>query len=574
MRKNLNTSSLSQHTLAVASSCDLQYVVDLLRSKGIFENIVYNFERGSSDDASIEIMRDDNCLDGADVIIASLAESTKKLIHPFLARHGRPAGAELQVIFDHITQKLVDLVDYLAGSSAKIAFIFKYPINPYMQPILEQPWQSGEHLSYWVDRLNQLYNDVLREAESNNIYLLDPVECLSGTGLGGIYIREDIVGGHLEESGAKAIMSHFLEVTIAHLDTSDKIKAIALDLDNTLWDGVFLESMATPKVDLNRAAALLRHVDNGIPICVVSKNNTQDTPELKRIISGRFYRLARNVVKYYVGWNPKSESIRNMAKDLSISPRHIAFFDDSHFERGEVMHAHPELRVYDETEVIKSLRYAEFNFPRLSSDAKGRVAKYLDNFKRNEFEKSTTKSTSIDDYLASLNFKIGFSMADDDDLDRADELVQRTNQQNMTLKRTPRQEIRSYISDQRAITIRLSDKFGSYGTIGVVLFRIHEDNVILNELAISCRALGKGVEQCIIAFLGNTFLSFSRVFVSYCKTPRNQAFFDQMVEYGFMDNPVEHTLRLSCDSNCNYPAWFDVEDRTCIKRTRAIYAVS
>lgn len=554
MRDSIRTDSLKGLRLAVASSCDLQYFVNHLRKVGCFSRVSYNFESGSSDDASIEILLPETELRGADVIVASIAETSKKLVHPLM--NGR-TDVDFEALFERVEVSLRSVLNYLRGSSAKACFLFKYPVNISKLDINDRPWNVGS-ISYWLRRLDQLYVSLLSEEGNEKVEVLDLNEVLMPVGFGERYFRNEFWGGHPEGAGAVLLVEDFIERVISRVDHQQKVKAIALDLDHTLWDGVFLESDAPPKIFGNRAVALMHHVKKGIPVCVVSKNNPEDVERIKEIIKGAAPGLARAIVGYYVSWQPKSESIKAMSASLGIGLGTIAFFDDNEFERGEVAFALPEVRNYKETELEGSLRYGEFSFVRLSKDAARRVQSYRENVERAEFEESAA-ATDLAGYLRSLNFEIKFARATLGDLDRVDELVQRTNQQNLLLNRTERNVVSRYIEERRVVLISLSDKFGDYGTIGAMVYDIEGNDVALIELAISCRALGKGVEECIISFIDRFFGRGKVVQFPVTRTYRNESFFKKMVESGFLFDEATSRMSLVLEGNREYPAWFTVD---------------
>ena len=555
MRDSIDLTRLKGLKLAVASSCDLKYFVNSVRAQEVFAEVAYNFDAGTSDDASIEMRRPDSLMAGADVIVASIAETCKKFVHPLMM--GR-TGVDIEAMFGRVERALRDLFDYLEASSAKACFVFRYPLNRTKIDINDRPWVPGS-ISHWLQRMDNLYLDLLASGRYSKIDLLDLDEALSGVGYTARHYRNEFWGGHPEVPGAELLAGLFWERLVSRLDHAGKVKAIALDLDHTLWDGVFLESEAAPAVFRNRAVALAHHANKGIPTCVVSKNNPEDAERIRQLVLQAAPDLARVIVAWYVGWSPKSDSIRRMAATLGIGTEAIALFDDNSFERGEVAFALPGTRVYAETELEGSLRYGEFSAPRLSADAGRRVQSYREHVQRASDEAAAT-DTDLDAYLHSLDFRIAFRQARRGDLDRVEELVQRTNQQNLLLNRTARAELGRQIDRGKAVLVSLSDRFGDYGTIGVMVHGGENGVVRLQELAISCRALGKGVEECIIAFIGRYFAGQRQLRFPVRRTYRNEAFFQKMLQSGLAFDEAASEMSMDLPGSLDYPAWFAVED--------------
>ncbi|MEV3806029.1 HAD-IIIC family phosphatase [Aeromonas veronii] len=553
MRNNLNIKALEQYSIGIASSCDLQYFVNSLRTKKISKCIRYNFEEGTSDDASLEILNKDSFLYNSDIVVLSIAETVKKLIHPLV---NKKPDFDAKLAFENIRQSLEKIRNFIESSNGKMYFIFKYPIERHVFDLSDKPWVEGS-ITYWIKAMDELYIDLL-QSTSKKVDILDMEEVLHPVGFTERFFRKELYGGHPEGRGAELLSQNFIERALLTLDKSNKIKAIALDLDNTLWSGVFLESSTPPKFFANRVISLFHHALKGIPICIVSKNNPEDIDEISKLIKANAPGLHRNIVHYFVSWDHKSNSIKKMADMLNISTESIAFFDDNDFEIGEVQFNLPGVKTYKDTEIENSLRYAEFSFDNLSKDAKRRVESYKSNIVRQQCDDNNQVSDDLHGYLKSLGLTIIFRDAEPSDLDRVEELVQRTNQQNLLLNRTSREECYSFILSKRCKIIELSDRFGEYGSIGAMLYTNTENTVELSELAISCRALGKGVEECIVTFLNHFFQRFDTLMFKSKVTYKNKSFFTKLVDNGFMHNEDSSLMSTRPSTKCIYPEWFEI----------------
>lgn len=555
MRENINTKCLKDKVLGVASSCDLKFFVDYIKEQNIFKEVLYNFDMGTSDDASIEIRRDENILAKADVAIVSVAQTMKTLIHPLILNEKR----DWENLFHVIEVSMKNVLDYLYHNF-EYSFLFAYPFERTLLDINDRPWVQGCK-SYWLLRIQSLQYELLSKYE-NRIDLLDFEEAVLPVGYWSGVFREELYGGHPEPKGAALTAELFLEKIVSRIDTSNKIKAIAVDLDNTLWKGVYLENICPPPVDMQRAWMLCQHAYNGIPICVISKNNPEDEEAIKKYIKEAHPKIYQNIIKYYISWGRKSNAVLQMQKDLSIDVSHIAFFDDNPSERYEVKSSFPSLRVYTEKEIIRTNRYAEFSFYHLSNEAKKRVERYSENMKRKDFEFNNI--LPLDEYLKSLRLEITFQLASVGDLDRVEELVQRTNQQNILLNRTPRSDIAKYIGNNHCILISLTDRFGDYGVIGCIIYS-NDNDVELIELAISCRALGKGIEECIVAFLQNYFSGKGNIVRCVPKLNyKNRNFYEKMISSGFESSGENKEIKLAIDKerlDVEYPAWIHVVNK-------------
>lgn len=558
MRINLSTASLKSKKLAVISSCDLEYLVEYLREKELFADIYYNFESGSSDDASLEVYIPDSPLYKADYAILSVAESIKKIIHPSI---WKKENIDFDLLLENLQNQLSTVVRKIEESNISHAFLFDFPINNALMDINDRPWKNG-NTTFFLKKINDIFISSL-ECASDKFDLITLDESLKESGFNQKTCRNDLWGGHPEKYGAILMANLFLERLVSRCDLSRKIKIIVLDLDNTLWDGVLLENNGViPSIFQNRLAALYQHSEKGIPICIVSKNNPEDSDFIKKSILDAAPGFYRNIISWHVSWEPKSDAVNLISKIFNVGLNSIAFFDDNEFERSEVAHHHPEVRTYTEHEIIKSLRYAEFSFQKISTDGKRRIATYKDNINRDSYEKSIiTCSTDINSYLQSLAFEVTFNSSDNVDVDRMVELIERTNQQNLLLNRTPKIEVMEYVKENKFFTIELRDKFGDYGTIGVVLYQIKNRIGTLQELAISCRALGKGVEQTILIHLNNIFIdnNCSEVKFEHKVNYRNKNFFDLVKSFGFIE--IENKLIIKLSKRLDYLSWFQIHTK-------------
>ena len=546
IRKNLNVGSLSALRLGVASSCDIKFFVWKIQSLNIFQSVTYNYSEGSSEDAFSEFMNPKSFMYESDVAIISVSESIQKLVFGILNNKIKDA----RDLFEQIRMQISITFQRAANSNLKYIFCVKYPINIYHLGHFEL-FNNSQSLTLWLKKINDLFFEEIVKYNSR-IIPLEYDEVFQNVGVA--KIDDSFYGGHLEENGAIYLADLFLEKLVSLVDLKSKIKAIALDLDNTLWDGVLLESPTVPKIYTNRSKALLMHSHNGIPIFVVSKNNPHDLEKIKNSISQVSPALMKGIIGWSISWNPKSQSIREFAAKIGVSTNSIALFDDSEFERREVEYAKLGVRSYSELEIAKSIRYSEFTFLNLSDDAKNRVELYKLNLLRNESDLAASSASSIDDYLISLEFSLTFYDAKTSDLDRIEELIQRTNQQNLLLNRTPRTDIVRYIDDRHIFMIRLSDKFGDYGVIGVVLYDLVNGDVRLQELAISCRALGKKVEEAILTYLNNRFSKSKHLYFKFKLTKTNQNFYDILVGFGYEVNG--DNLNYAISNLRPYPVWF------------------
>lgn len=241
------------------------------------------------------------------------------------------------------------------------------------------------------------------------------------------------------------------------------IKCVVWDLDNTIWDGVLLEHGST--VPRPGVIQVIRTLDErGILHSIASRN--EHAIAVKRLD-------ALGIVDYFVypqiGWNPKSSAIGVIAQRLNIGLDAIAFIDDQAFELGEVAHAHPQVMCVPASRIAALPDEPAFMPRFITEESRQRRHLYRNGVEREAAEEAFTGSPH--EFLATLKMVFTISEATVDDLRRAEELTIRTNQLNSTGLTYSYAELEGLTrsADHLLLIASLSDRFGSYGTIGLAL---------------------------------------------------------------------------------------------------------
>ena len=281
------------------------------------------------------------------------------------------------------------------------------------------------------------------------------------------------------------------------------VKVIALDCDNTLWSGVCGED--GPKgvvVDEGRLAFqrfLLRQRDAGILLVLASKNNEADVRETFDTHPEMLLRW-NDIVAHRVNWDAKSQNLLELASELNLGLDSIVFFDDDAKECAEVSEELPEVLTFqiphDPDQLPRFLDHL-WVFDRvrpLTSEDRERPKLYAEQTQRNRFEK---QAADLKEFLAGLQLEVVFEPVNDATLARVAQLTQRTNQMNTTLRRYTQGELAAVLAsgDIQAFTVTVSDRFGSYGLVGAVLFHLSAGTLDIDGFLLSCRGLGRGVEH-------------------------------------------------------------------------------
>ncbi|MCP4178665.1 MAG: HAD-IIIC family phosphatase [bacterium] len=272
-------------------------------------------------------------------------------------------------------------------------------------------------------------------------------------------------------------------------------KCIVWDLDNTMWDGVLTES-SNVKLKPNIKKIFETLDSRGIIHSIASKNNYKDAMEKLKEFGLDGYFLYPQI-----GWNAKSLSISNIQKSLNIGMDTIMFCDDQAFEREEVNSVHAEVACVDAIEYLSLAEFDRLNPKFITTDSKRRRLMYLEDLNRNQLEESFEGPK--ESFLASLNMQFIISKAQEDDLARAEELTIRTNQLNATGVTYDYDELNEFrLSDKHMLLVcELTDKFGSYGKIGLALVELNESHWHLKLLLMSCRVISRGVGTVLLSHI-------------------------------------------------------------------------
>jgi FkbH-like protein len=273
------------------------------------------------------------------------------------------------------------------------------------------------------------------------------------------------------------------------------IKCLVWDLDNTLWEGTLVENY---QVTLRpEAVELIKTLDErGILQSIASKNDADLA--LKKLDE---FGLTEYFLFPQINWGPKSESIKTIAKEINIGIDTFAFIDDQAYEREEVTYHHPQVLTIDSVDV-SSVADLPVMIPRfITDDSRIRRSMYQSDIKRKEVEESY--SGAQDEFLATLGMKLTISKAKTEDLKRAEELTQRTNQLNTTAYTYDYDELAEFSAskDHLLLVAGLTDKFGTYGKIGLVLIEKKPEIWSVKLLLMSCRVMSRGVGTALITHI-------------------------------------------------------------------------
>jgi FkbH-like protein len=339
---------------------------------------------------------------------------------------------------------------------------------------------------------------------------------------------------------------------LASFQALRKAKVLAVDFDNTLWDGVMADGDVTQHHD--RQAALKAVKDGGILLVAISKNDPRNI---------RWAEMAMtpdDFVLHKIGWDLKVESITAAAKQLDLGLDSFVFLDDSQTEREFVRSQLPAVRPLDSTDPFtwRSVeRLLRFPNTKDTAEARSRTELYRQQAQRQE---AVSGKFDYPTMMASLGLSLEFRPAASRDLDRLTELVQRTNQFNTTTRRYTRQQLQAFLaSEQHCVYVAtLSDKFGSLGLVLSVIVERQGDEVVFDSFVMSCRAMGFQLEHAAIRLVLDTEPGAMRWRGIFIPTDRNTPAAGLFSECGFVAKGDHEWVLEDASRAPALPPWFAI----------------
>lgn len=283
------------------------------------------------------------------------------------------------------------------------------------------------------------------------------------------------------------------------------IKCVIWDLDNTLLAGTYLESAGhLPEPDPVLLGVARELGERGIVHALASKN-PPDAAEYAQRVTGLPFAAAE------CGWDAKPDAVARIIAGLGIGADAVAFVDDDMLERVQVTAALPEVMVLTPEEAAQVPGWPEFSPPVLTAEGRRRGELYAQ--RRIRQREASEFGGSRDEFLRHAGTRVRIGPAGEEDLDRLHELSVRTHQFNSAGEPASRQALATALREPgRLLTAAwLSDRFGDDGLVGGVLTDLGGGGASSDGeaapawrvplLMMSCRALGRGVLDALLAWL-------------------------------------------------------------------------
>lgn len=558
--------------LAILRSFTIEPVVPILRAASFLADIDVTVQVGAFNAYAQEVLDPASSLYAFSPDVAILCLQTRDVVPEIWEEFsGLTPEKAREVVDQAIAQFHLWFSAFRRNSSAHvIVHTFERP-GLANRGILDHQSQHGQ--GGLISELNHGLH--LAAAQFQNIYLLDYEGLMSRYGKENWHDQVKWLTTRLPISAA--CLPRLAEEWLRYLHAlGAPVKALVVDLDNTLWGGLAgedeLEAIRLGReypgaayLGVQRAILDLYH--RGILLAISSKNNS---PEALRVIDKHPGMLLRqeHFSALRINWNEKVRSLREIAIELNIGTDSLAFLDDNPVERERVRLEMPEVKVIELPENPVGFEHAlrsSVIFERLEITAEDRekTRQYREQRERSELAK---EPGSLETFYRSLAQRVEIAALGPESLARVAQLTHKTNQFNLTTKRYTAEQILQLAASPgfEVYSARVRDRFGDNGIVGVIITRTHEDTCEIDTLLLSCRVIGRTVETALLAFITDEARRQSLNYVRgwFVPTRKNQPAEDFYRRHEFRDNgTLGDATRWLLDlrqASISCPGWIDI----------------
>jgi FkbH-like protein len=349
-------------------------------------------------------------------------------------------------------------------------------------------------------------------------------------------------------------------------------KVLALDLDNVLWGGILGEDGPSNlqinndfpgNIYLRIQQRAIELKNTGILLVLLSKNNLSDVEEVFSKLGMPLKLEDFTLIK--VNWQEKHLNLKDMAEELSLSLDSIVFVDDQAFEQEQMKFNLPEVKVLQVTgDPLNILNAIDncwfFDKYRISKEDLLRNRDYEMQSQRITLKRN---SSSPEDFLKTLKLVTSILPVKESSIGRVLQMLKKTNQFNLTTKRHSESKVREFLNNSENIllTLSLSDRFGDQGIVGLVIALVDGTNIHVDSFLLSCRAIGRGVEQVLWAsFLNEVNNKKANIYAEYIRTPKNSQVSNFLDKQGMVrtNKNIDHfTYQVQLPLRAEFPCWIE-----------------
>ena len=441
-----------------------------------------------------------------------------------------------ETVSDSILKKEADqYIIFLKNLSDKTKhlIIFSWTLPRYERGRFLNDFTNEMGLTHKINILNNYVSDSLRK--NKNVYFINS----------DLIIKENIhdYNPKLWYAAKVPFTQNTFQIAskeiqnIINFTEGKSIKLIILDLDNTLWGGV-LGDAGWQKLKIGGHSIAGESFENfqnklkalnnlGVQLAICSKNDEHTALEAIEKNPNMILKK-KNFSSWKINWDDKAENIRKIITELNLSAENVLFIDDSVIERDRVKKSIKEIKVpewpNDPSQYVKKLfELGCFNYSSIStSEDLNRTKYYKDNLKRNK----SKELLSEENWLKSLKTHVYFKKIAETNKDRIYQLLQRTNQMNLSTNRLTVKDLDKLQKNKNnyLYCCSVKDKFGDMGIIGFFNLKIEKEKGCVKDFILSCRAFGREIENSMIYKIVQILKSKNIKYLelNYKKTKKNK----------------------------------------------------
>ncbi|MBW4635648.1 MAG: HAD-IIIC family phosphatase [Iphinoe sp. HA4291-MV1] len=408
-------------------------------------------------------------------------------------------------------------------------------------PPAVSPFFHGKHQQ--VEKLRLWWQDQLEKVEG--IHVLDFARVVEEVGRQN---AQDATFEAIARAPYSQIVYQGLGIEITRLTRKTLLpakKVLALDCDGILWGGIVgedgIDGIVLSNDHPGRSFRLFQEMlldlkERGILLVLASKNEEADVWNVFESHPEMVLRRS-DIAAHRINWKEKSTNLRELAEELNLGLDSFVFIDDSPVECLEVQTHSPEVTVI--TMPKEPAHYVEtlsklwcFDSSNITTEDQIRTEFMAQEQQRHQLQQGVT---SLENYLESLQLVVEIRSAEERDLPRVAQLTQKTNQFNLSLIRRSLSEIQDLHKSCSILVLNLKDRFGDYGLVGVAILKQENESLFIDTLLMSCRALGRKVEQCFLSSLFDFAKqkNLKTIIAPYCSGSRNEQVKTFLLKMGF-----------------------------------------
>lgn len=561
------------HRVAILRSFTLEPVVPLLRASAFVTGIELAIQLGDFNAYPQEILDNRSALYSFSPDTVILAVQTRDIVPELWAGF---ADLSAEAVSSSISRALNSFQSWIKAlrqhSNANlIVHTLQLPPNPSLG-ILDA--QTATAQSRAIRQINDGLQNVCRE--HRGVFLLDYGSLISRHGYSHWHDEKKWLTARMPISASYLIYlaQQWLRFIVPLAGRT--AKAVAVDLDNTLWGGVIgeegMQGIVLGQEYPGAAYQALQRVlldlhRKGILLAICSKNNFDDAMEALTKHPGMLLR-PEHFAAMRINWSDKAQNLREIASELNIGVDAIAFLDDNPAERARIRSALPEAPVIELPDdpffYADAVRDSPFlERLTLSEEDRQRTELYAAERERTRAE---ANYSSKEDFYQSLEQVAEVAAVEPTTLARVAQLTNKTNQFNLTTRRYSEQQIAEIAARPgwHVVSLRVRDRYGDHGLVGVAITRDDGDFCEIDTLLLSCRVIGRDIETALLSHLAqsakNRDLKFMRGW--FIPTRKNAPAKEFYAKHGFTQTSTNGERSLwsldlqTVDIEC--PEWVDL----------------